>query len=869
MLSKIVGVIFFMKNKIEYLKNKKINGYILAFIIPLILNIIIFSLLNIYPFGEEIYIRSDACEQYIRFFDFFKKNVYDGDFSQFLYSFSNGFGHGGMLFCAYYLSSPFNVLVLLFPFLSVEIMFMLIMMLKVAMLGLSFYYFLNRFKFNLGKASCIFSTAYSFTSFVTLYSMNIMWLDSLILLPFILVQLKKMFETKKIIKFTLAMFLLYLSNFYMAFMICLFVVILLGLFFLFDKESREDVFKKVKIFSVSIGISVLLFSFIMVPVLFELVEFYNTSGEYNLMEKISFSKIMSKFFLFRYDMFFSVKYYEDMTPYIYFGLFLFILSIIYALFVKSNVEKKIIVTIVLIILSSFMVTELNLMWHGFDAPTGFDYRYSFLLSFIGIVMSCEGFKYTYEKGLNKKEIIILSIIMLLIFLISVKSLGVIVSIINLFLVIFYIAIIAFAKNISKWKEKVAIIFVFEIILNAISLNMMFTAQFGIKNKDEYFNHKSESVIEEIVETYLDDNYRMLIEESVLPSLNTPIENRYKGVSSFNSSINFEFVDKLRQIGLYKTGGLSYMLESNYITDSIFAIKYVISERELDLYNKIKEIKIKGKKAYLYENPYALPFGFISENSIDNINIGNTTENVVALISNITGEEYELEKFYKKHYPVKITFGKKEILPNDKGDYILKRNDLTKSSTLKIEYPENLNLLVNVGKENDKADELLFKDDGKGFRNSAFYYNKVYGNTSFLKFKTYEREWDFLNIKSINLGSLEGLEWNLEYVQNVLEKINSLSLGENVDIKNGYVKMSVNAKGEKELFLTSIPYSNSWKAKINGKEVDLLKSKIVTLSLELEEGINEIELIYTPKGLKIGGLMTLVGVVFLIFYIKKV
>lgn len=857
-------------NKIEYLKTNKKIRYLLAFVIPLFLNVFVFSVLGFYPFGEKMYMRMDAYHQYVRFFDFFKQIVYSGDFSQFLYTFSNGFGYGGALYFAYYLTSPFNFLVLIFPFFNMEIIFMLIMILKMSSLGLAFYYFLDKFEFKLGKWSYMFSTSYVFISFVTLYSMNIMWLDSLMLCPIILVHLKEMFDTKKIFKFTLLMFMLYFSNFYMAYIICVFMVILLLLNFFMYKYSKKDVFNKIKLFVTSIGISVLLFGFLMVPVLCELKESYGDNGNYLLLDNFPVQRVLSKFFAFKFDSLLTMNYYQEMSPYIYFGLLPFLLCLVYIVFVKEDGSKKVLIGAFLIIIMSFIIRFLNFAWHGFDTPTGFDYRYSFLISFLGLIMACKGFRYVEKQGLSIKQIMILIALVLLVILISFKEFGAVVLMVNLVFIALYIGLIAFSKDKNRWKEKALIVFAFELILNFIILNLMVNAQLGIENKDVYFREKSKDVIEKtFADNSIDMNYRIVIEKDVLPSVNTPTEMGYKGVSTFNSAIDLSFVQQMEKIGLFKIGEFAYFFDSNYITDSLFSVKYIISNRELILYKKIDELEVRGEKAYLYENPYVLPIGFISSNALKPIKDREVERNIFSIASSIAGKDYDYDKLYKTHVPVKVMIDNKEIKPDKNGDYILDRDDVNRRSCLKIEYKKGLDLGVRIGKNNVLAGLLVEKSKDK-YRNTDVYIHKIHKDNSILEFDVYKNELYLAKLECINLGNLLGFEWNIEYLKDLLEDMKSISNDVmKVDSKNGRLLVDINAGARNErMFITSIPYSSSWKATVNGEEVDVLKSELATISIKVDNESSEIELKYIPKGLKLGCLMTLSGIVFLLVRIKK-
>ena len=856
-----------LAKKIDKLNNR----YIYMFLISILLNILISLVLGLYPFGENMHIRSDSSHQYVRFLDFLRRVIYEGNISELMYSFSNGFGHGGILYAAYYLLSPFNILILFFPHLDIEFIFMLIILLKQALIGLSFYYFLEKFEFELNKSKYLFSLSYSFISFVVLYNINIMWLDSIMLLPILFVYLKDMFNTNKITKFTIAMLVLYFSNFYMAFIVCVFIVIILLISLIFKQNIKVDLKRKLGLFILSVMISILMFGAIWLPLMYELIEFYDVSEEYILIEPLSLFKILCKLFPFNFDTFFSMKYMNSMSPYVYFGLLPLLLSFVYLLFGEKNSDKKILIVASLVVVISFLIPEINIMWHGFEAPTGFDYRYSFLLSFLGLIMSCKGYKYLCRNSLNKKEISKLIILVILILAAISKYSNKVMLLVNIVFVLLYLQIICI-KSLDTWKYKLTILFVFELILNTIFLNLMLGAQIGTSTKEMYFELKSTSEIKRVVEEYYDSDYRMLIDRELLSSMNIPIEIGYKGTSSFNSSTNFNFISSLSNLGLYRTGQLAHALDSNYITDSLLSIKYVISSRELRLYNMLDEITIFGKKAYVYENPYVLPVGFVTPKDMAKLKDFKVEENMLSLMSSISGKDYDVNDLYKKYLPKKVSIDGIEVNKNKDGDYIINKNMVDETSVLKVEYDKPQNLAVRVGTGVEyKADELILtkaNEDGMSYRNSFRYYNNLDKGSSVLELKTYLHEWNNSSCERINLGKLEGLELNEFYAKKILQDINTVNKPYIEHWDGNSVKLIIDSKNKNEILFTNIPYASSWKAKVNGKETNLDSTVINTLSINLENGKNIIELEYVPKGLKTGAFISSVGILILVIRIKK-
>lgn len=99
------------------IKNRFVNDntlvYLAAFLLPALLVLAVLVKLNITPFGNNSIAIMDADIQYVDFFRYYR-NVLLGDDS-ITYSFSNSFGESSIALFAYYLASPLNLFILLFP----------------------------------------------------------------------------------------------------------------------------------------------------------------------------------------------------------------------------------------------------------------------------------------------------------------------------------------------------------------------------------------------------------------------------------------------------------------------------------------------------------------------------------------------------------------------------------------------------------------------------------------------------------------------------------------------------------------------------------------------------------------------------------
>lgn len=148
----------------------------------------IFAFLKIDPFGKGAYLPVDAFSQYTNYLHYFK-DIISGDVS-ILYSLGKSLGGDMYSLFTYYLVSPYNILMLFFPKSEVPYAFTLILALKTASTGLSFFYFLSRKK-DVKFSNLIFSCMYALSAYVITYGFNIMWLDSIILLPLVIARFRR------------------------------------------------------------------------------------------------------------------------------------------------------------------------------------------------------------------------------------------------------------------------------------------------------------------------------------------------------------------------------------------------------------------------------------------------------------------------------------------------------------------------------------------------------------------------------------------------------------------------------------------------------------------------------------------------------
>ncbi|MEG0693987.1 MAG: YfhO family protein, partial [Oscillospiraceae bacterium] len=116
-------------------RKKKRIIYLLAFIIPIVIMVSIYAMIKIYPFGDASILTRDLKGQYVSYFSEFR-DILLGK-SSMLYSFTKEMGGNMLGLSYYYLISPFNFLLLLFPSSMITEAIFFMTVLKIGFCGLT------------------------------------------------------------------------------------------------------------------------------------------------------------------------------------------------------------------------------------------------------------------------------------------------------------------------------------------------------------------------------------------------------------------------------------------------------------------------------------------------------------------------------------------------------------------------------------------------------------------------------------------------------------------------------------------------------------------------------------------------------------
>ncbi|MBQ7895787.1 MAG: YfhO family protein, partial [Oscillospiraceae bacterium] len=366
-------------------------------LIPMGLMLVSFAFLKMAPFGSDTMLFIDANGQYLDFLSYFK-TVLTGE-NDFFYSFSKGLGGDFLSLAAYYLLSPFNILFVFSSYGSSPIVFTLVYLLKIACCGLSFFFASCKIY---GSRSVLlsFSTAYALMAYNVVFGCNIMWLDAVVILPLLGLGIYKIWTEKKFLLYTLSLMYALLTNYYTGYMLCIASVMFSTAIMI---NSQDDIKDKAKNFGKYIFASCIAgfsTSFIWLPAILSIGGERAGSNLTALSMKLyfNFTELFSKLVAG------SANHMQLLggLPQIFCSTAVLFLLLLFFLNKSISIKKKLTAGLcILILVISFNVSILNTIWHGFAGNNGFNYRYSFILSYIFVFIA----QFQFIKGgrIGKKE----------------------------------------------------------------------------------------------------------------------------------------------------------------------------------------------------------------------------------------------------------------------------------------------------------------------------------------------------------------------------------------------------------------------------------------------------------------------------------
>lgn len=191
---------------------------------------------KVIPFyeGTNTVLRMDLYHQYGPLYSELYDRIVNG--YSLVYSWRSGLGGSFIGNFFNYCCSPFAVLMLVFGHKNMPDAIALMFLLKAMCSSAAFTYYINKSNRSLNRYSIMFGSMYAFCSYFVAYSWNIMWIDAMTVFPLVILGIENIIQKKKPSLFIFALTYTMITNYYMAYMVCILSV----LYFLYYYFSRYE-----------------------------------------------------------------------------------------------------------------------------------------------------------------------------------------------------------------------------------------------------------------------------------------------------------------------------------------------------------------------------------------------------------------------------------------------------------------------------------------------------------------------------------------------------------------------------------------------------------------------------------------------------
>ena len=810
-------------------------AYIIAFIIPLIVMLALYIAREIYPFGNNCYLRSDMYHQYAPFFSELWNKLRHGE--SLTYSWDIGMGTNFTALYAYYLASPSNWFIVLFPQkYMIEIMNAIII-LKLSLSSVTFTYYISQHFKNRRISIALFGMFYALSGFVAAYSWNIMWLDCLWLLPLIMLGLERLVNENRCFLYCITLGLCIYTNYYISIMVCISVVLYFIVLMTAYKGTRRPVIylKKCINFAIYSLLAGGLAACLLLP------EFY--AFTLSASNNIDFPSKLSSYFsilnmVTRHLIDVPVHLGLEHYPNIYCGVAVLLLFPLYIIDKKVDLREKIGKSaLILVFLTAFNLNIPNFIWHGFHFPNSLPCRQSFIYIFFLLTMCYEAFSHLKSMTTRQLGGAVWIAVGLLLFIEQVFTTDEtynfnIVYISGAFILVYALLMVIHQRH--SFRLPIVLFITFSLAIIECTINMDSTG-LGTTSRSSYLlDYDAVKTVTETV-SEADTSFYRMDKKFGSRSNNDGAWHNYHSMSTFSSTSNGAMEEFLGKLGFEHSFNAYKYTGATLVTESLFSVKYAISNRIL-AESPLRSYYTGSDGEFIYKNNYTLPIGFLTYNNPyvweGNTAIGSGIENQNSLINNLTGVSNVFTLTYEN-----ATDSSFEVKPVKAGHlYMIVRNTTCDTVTATI-----------------NSTEYTYKDLKKG------------GTIIDLGYATPEDIIVITGDSAMNASvyTLETSRFIEAY--NILND-NALNISEFTNNKiKGTVKASANAT-----LICSIPYDKGWNVYIDGKKAETTDIYGALISISVPAGEHTITLKYTPVNLILGCIITILCIIILIgiYYFKR-
>ena len=863
--------------------------FLLAFLFPTLTVLAAFAVTGCYPFGDRTMLTVDLYHQYCPFLVAFRNKVLSGE--SLFYTWNDGLGQEYYAAYANYAASPLNIFAVFFNAKTMPIFIQFITCLRAGLSSVFMVLFLSaNDNKRIDNITVVFSSSYALCGWFISFFWNIMWCDAVVLLPLIMLGLRKLLLEKKCGLYAVTLAIAIISNYYSGYFLCLFLVLFAPAYYvcLYSREKAKGdpgrlCFKtfigSALRFAASSFIAAGTSAVLSIPTYLILKNCSATGDEL----KMDYVLQNNLFDFFGRLMVSANPNIRDGMANVYSGLVIaLLLPLFFLLPSRTGIKLKhkiVFGSLLGIMYLSFTNRTLNFIWHGFHFPNQIPFRESFLMSFLLVFIGFLTIRRIRSLGSKYITGAILSSAAFLILFekFGTGNEGYIQIGSTLVFLIVQGAALHTVSNIRAGKSE----FFCETLLTVTMMVEMFAASLttiGLVCYHEGFTGytaygKNWQEVSAYAEEVEGTEGHMNFERSELyPNNVCDLQSLYnvKGMSIFSSTTRESFVKYMRNYGFHNNGinGLRNAGLTR-VTATVLGVRNLVETDKGQSVPALFEQEYKDGIITSWANPDALSVGFMTD---------------TAVIDYVPDYDKNLDVFDKTnewlnsmgspdvYKPVMLTtVTSSSLSTTDKHDDVLVYSSAGSANK------DGYSFSITVDEADIGSDVYVYVNSKKGGNAT------VINNGKTLKF-------ELRSYQIICLGVYEGspIELTVKYSDNPGSSI--FVYGYQLD-QAGYAQMvqtfadeqlevssydSTSLSGHIEvkedgLMFMSIPYAEGWTATVDGKPAEIVSVQDALMGINLVKGSHDVTIKYTPAGFKEGILISAVSVFFiaLLFIIPAV
>ena len=827
---------------------------------------LVFFKAGLYPFGEGSIAWCDMRQQCIPLLDDLK-DILDGKESV-LFNMKNASGMNFWGVFCFFISSPINLLVKFVPKNELHRFMNVLVTLKLSLCAFTSCVYFHCCHKKLSKLErIILSVMYAFCGFGMLYYQNHMWLDMMFLLPLLMLSIDILFKKGNNIPYIIFVSLMMYNNFYIFFMIAIFVLVVVSGYAFFINKNLLAKNCYAKLISGTV-FSILMTTFVWLPCYLETTQSVRMESAIKTIKEASF-----------------LSPYQTNIPLIYCSTFIVIAVVVNTFRTKGHSQQeKLSLYLFVMTLLPIIIEPINLVWHTGNYMC-FPSRYAFVTVFSGlrccaVYLEGDGKDIVIKKTKQTKTIFaaMTGVCGIMIFYYtwfsaafitnnykqlsaytsslwgSDKSFDGLTSLFILSSLMFTLVYVVYKKRLINRRIFAIMLAILVTVESAGNTYIYFVSPYlnDPGQNDSYYSMIN--LANEVHEIDDSDEFYRVTTVMKVTDYNMPGAMGFNSISHYTSLTDKDYMAMHKKLGYNTVWVQTGSNGGTDFTDFLYGVKYKIGWEEGENENRVAVVD-----GYVADRfPLYKGIGIVTNKSIFQ------RQYIPSIYTRPEVQDYLFQSLYNDSF---VTHYEPEI-----PQKIVEYNDtFNVSKSTQLDYR-----IVIKGKQTLYADcsgefsnhvtEPYFEAlniyvNGKEYRGTY----PTEGENGLLRIGTFENEMVTIAIKfkkgisATSFGVFSTDDAKLE------KAVENTQTGD-FTYKKGVLSGTCEASGNNNVCMLTIPYNEGLTVKVNGHKVELKRVLSDFVAFELDEGHNNIKVTFIPPGFILASILSVLALACTIAYI---